>query len=170
MKKTNKIILIAILVAQGLVLHTIESMIPIPILVPGAKLGLTNLVTVIALYIFTIKDIIFVVVLRLFLTMLLGGSMSSLLYSASGALFSLFGMYLMKNYYKEKVSIAGVSIAGAILHNFGQISIASAVVHNLYLTLYLPLLTVVGILTGYIIGTVSNTIIIYLKKSIPHFS
>lgn len=164
MSKTRKIVLISLLVAQALVLFIVESMIPLPFIAPGAKLGLANIITVTALYTLKLKDTLTIIILRLILSMFLGGNLSTFIYSLAGASLSLCAMYLIKNLLKEKVSIIGVSCSGAVFHNIGQILVASLIVKTFGITFYLPILTIVGIFTGFFIGITSRYLINHMKK------
>ena len=164
MNKTTKMIFIALIVAQALVLHVLEGMIPLPIGIPGAKLGLANVFSIITLYVLGFKSAFLVVVLRVALSTMFGGTLSSFLFSLSGGLLSLFVMTMIKNLLKDKVSIIGVSGAGAVSHNIGQLLVASAIVRNLSVMLYLPVLTFIGIGTGIFIGIASNYIIGHMVK------
>ena len=101
MTKTRKMIFLSLLVSQALVLHIIESMIPVPFITPGAKLGLANIVTVISLYLFGEIETLIVIIVRLILSAMFGGSISSLLYSIAGALFSFAIMILIKRIGKD---------------------------------------------------------------------
>lgn len=169
MRKTSRLVYVGLLVAQALVLHIIERMIPVPFVTPGAKLGLANLVTVIALYTLdSKKDAFLVILLRLTLSTMFGGSLSSFMYSAAGGTLSFLAMLAIKETFKDKVSIVGVSSAGAIFHNIGQLIIASAIVNNIAVMLYLPILSVVGIVTGIFIGITANYVVNHLKK-LPMF-
>jgi len=165
MQKTFRMIYIALLVAQSLVLYVIESMIPLPFIAPGAKLGLTNLITVIALYTLNNKkDVFLIIILRLILSATLVGNMASLMYSASGALLSYFAMICIKKFGKDKISIIGVSATGAVFHNIGQLLVASAIVKNIAVMLYLPILSITGIGTGIFIGITANYVVKHLSK------
>jgi heptaprenyl diphosphate synthase len=164
MNKTTKMVFISLIVAQALVLHVLEGMIPVPIGVPGAKLGLANIFTIISLYILGFKSTVLVVVLRVALSTMFGGSLSSFLFSVSGGLLSLLAMAMVKNTLKDRVSIIGVSGAGAISHNIGQLLVASFIVRNLKVMLYLPVLTFIGIGTGIFIGVAANFIIGHMSK------
>ncbi len=164
MNKTTKMIFISLIVAQALVLHVIEGMIPVPIGIPGAKLGLANIFTIISLYILGFKSTFIMVVLRVALATMFGGTLSSFLFSLSGGLFSLFSMTLVKNLLKDKVSIIGVSGAGAVSHNIGQLLVASYIVRNWTVMMYLPVLTFIGIGTGIFIGITANYIIGHMNK------
>lgn len=169
MKKTSKIVYIGLLVSQALVLHIIERSIPVPFITPGAKLGLANLITVIALYTLdNKKDAFLVLFLRLILSTIFGGNLSSFMYSVSGGILSFFSMIIIKELFKDKVSIIGVSSTGAIFHNVGQLIIASLIVKNIGVMLYLPILSTMGIGTGIFVGITANYAVTHLKK-IPMF-
>ena len=169
MRKTNRIVYIGLLVAQALVLHLFERMIPVPFIAPGARLGLANLVNVIAIYTLdSKKDAFLVLFLRLTLATMFGGNLSSFMYSAAGGILSFFAMIFVKEVFKEKVSIIGVSAAGAIFHNVGQLLIASSIVKNIGVMLYLPILSAMGIGTGVFIGITANYMVGHLKK-LPMF-
>ncbi|NRT75875.1 Gx transporter family protein [Clostridium beijerinckii] len=170
MNKTFRIVFIGILVSEALALYTIESMIPVPFIAPGAKLGLTNLITVIALYILNNKkDVFLIIILRLLLSTMFGGNLSTLMYGAVGALLSFYIMLFAKNIGKDKVSIIGVSAAGAFFHNVGQLIVAAIIVQNIAVTLYLPILSIAGIGTGIFIGITSNFIFKHMSK-LPFFN
>lgn len=164
MNKTTKMIFISLIVAQALVLHVVEGMIPVPIGIPGAKLGLANIFTIISLYILGFKSTVIVVVLRVALATMFGGTLSSFMFSLSGGLLSLFSMTIIKNLLKDKVSIIGVSGAGAVSHNIGQLMVASFIVRNWTVMMYLPVLTFIGIGTGIFIGITANYIIGHMSK------
>lgn len=164
MKRTTKMTYISVLVAQALVLSIVERSIPIPFIAPGAKLGLSNIITVVSLYTLSLKDAFSVVILRILLSTLVGGSVSSLLYSIAGGLLSLITMYAMMKLGKDNVSITGVSIVGAFFHNVGQVIIAGLIIHNVNIILYLPILTVAGLGTGFFVGITSNYLLMLLKR------
>ncbi|WP_300382561.1 Gx transporter family protein [Clostridium sp.] len=170
MRKTNKIVYIGLLVAQALVLHIFERMIPVPFIAPGARLGLANLINVIAIYTLdSKKDAFLVLFLRLTLATMFGGNLSSFMYSAAGGILSFFAMISVKEVFKDKVSIIGVSASGAIFHNVGQLLIASSIVRNIGVMLYLPVLSAMGIGTGIFIGITANYIVGHLRK-LPMFN
>lgn len=152
MGKTRKLIFMALLVSSGLALHVIESLIPFPIAVPGAKLGLANIVTLLTLTIYGFKEGLTVALLRCVLATFIGGSVSSLIYSISGSFLSLVLMYLAYFYTKNVFSLIGISIIGAEAHNLAQITVASLILQNYGLYVYLPVLLFVGLATGYFVG------------------
>lgn len=164
MKKTNKLVYISLLIAQALALYVVESAIPSPLPTPGAKIGLSNIITVIALYTLSYKDAFTVLTVRILLSVMFGGGVSRLLYSLGGAIFSFTFMALSIKVFKDKISIVGVSIIGAVFHNLGQIIVAVIIVNTPTLMLYLPILTIVGIIMGFFIGLTSNFALNHLYK------
>jgi len=169
MSKTFRIVFIGLLVSQALALYTIESMIPVPFIAPGAKLGLANLITVIALYTLeSKKDVFLIIILRLILSTIFVGSPSTFMYGAAGAILSYFAMILAKKLGQDKLSIIGVSASGAFFHNVGQLIVASAIVQNIAIMLYLPILSVAGIGTGIFIGITANFVVKHMSK-LPYF-
>jgi len=169
MNKTSKMVYLSLLVAQALVLYIFERMIPVPFITPGAKLGLANLVVVIALYTLdNYRDAFIVVFLRLLLSTFFGGGVSSFLFSLSGSIFSFVIMVIIKEVGKDNVSIIGVSAAGGVFHNIGQLLIAAIIVKNIGVMLYLPILSTAGIGTGIFIGVTANYLIKHLI-TLPYF-
>ena len=164
MSKNRKMVFISLLVAQALVLHIFERMIPVPFITPGAKLGLANIITVVAIYLLTFKDAFAIVVLRVIMATLLGGNLSGFFYSISGGLLSLVAMYIVYKIGKDHVSIIGISIIGSVFHNIGQILIAVIVVQNIKIVAYLPILLIAGIGTGIFVGVTAKQLIVYLKR------
>ncbi|MFC6463902.1 Gx transporter family protein [Marinilactibacillus sp. GCM10026970] len=157
MTKTQKLIYISLLSAQAVILGLIERSIPFPFaFAPGAKLGIANLITIVAIYTLPFKDSMKVVGMRLLMTTLLGGTISTLLYSTAGAILSFLGMVFVKTTGGKKVSIIGVSATGGILHNLGQLFVASFIAQTWTVLLYLPVLSFMGILSGIAIGISAN--------------
>lgn len=155
--RLRKLIFISLLVAQGVIIGLIENMIPYPFgFAPGAKLGLANLITIIALFTMPKKDSFTLIWLRLLLTTLLGGTLSTFLYSMSGALLSYFGMLLVKQLGPKRISIVGISAVGGFMHNVGQLVTASFIAQSWTVMLYLPILSFLGILSGIAIGIAAN--------------
>ncbi len=146
----------SLLVAMALVLHMIEQMLPIPMITPGAKLGLANLITVLALYTLTKKETFMVVILRSTMAAIFAGGASGWMYSMAGAILSFVVMCFVKEIGKDHVSMIGVSASGAVFHNIGQLIVAVFVLQNFGVMLYLPILTVSGIGTGIFIGLTTH--------------
>lgn len=165
MEKTKKLMYMSLLVAMALMLHIVERNIPVPFVTPGAKLGLANLVTVIALYTLSRKrDVFKIIVVRMILSTLFGGPISSLMYSMTGGILSFLIMVVIKDIGKENVSIIGVSAAGAVFHNIGQIIVACLILHNIGVTLYLPILSIAGIVTGIFVGMAANYTVGHMNR------
>lgn len=162
MNKNKKLANMAMLVALAMIFSYVESLIPVNFGVPGMKLGIANLVTVTGLYFLEIPEVLAVSVLRVLLTGFLFGNGMSILYSLAGAVVSLCAMALAKKL--DGFSIVGVSITGGIFHNVGQILVAVAVVENLKLVYYLPVLLIAGTVTGCLIGIIGGRILPVVKK------
>lgn len=157
MNRTQKMIYISLLSAQAVILGLVERSIPFPFaFAPGAKLGIANLIIIVAIYTLPFKDSFKVVWMRLLMTTLLGGTLSTFLYSTAGALLSYFGMLFVKFFGGKRVSIIGVSATGGILHNLGQLIVASTIAQTWTVLLYLPVLSSMGILSGIAIGIAAN--------------
>lgn len=169
MNRTSKMVYISLLVAQALVLFLFERMIPVPFITPGAKLGLANIIIVIALYTLdNYKETFLVIFLRLLLSTMFGGTLSSFFFSLAGLIFSFIIMVIIKELFKDKVSIIGVSAAGGVFHNIGQLLVAVFIVKNIGVMLYLPVLSIAGIVTGIFVGLTSNLAVKHLKR-LPQF-
>ncbi len=169
MKETKHLIYMSLLVAMALALHLVERSIPVPFMTPGAKLGLANLVTVIALYTLDKKrNVIKIITARLILGAIFGGSVSGLMYGSMGALLSFIIMVVIKEGLKEKVSMIGVSAAGAVFHNIGQLLVAALIVQNIGIMLYLPVLSIAGIGTGIFVGMAANYTVAHMYR-LPFF-
>lgn len=165
MKKTKKMTLLALIISQALVLHYIEGL--LPILAPGAKLGLANIMTMVALALFGFKEAMIVVVIRSILGPLLGGSITGILYSLSGGILSGVVMGILYLKFNNYFSLMGISTAGAVFHNIGQLLVASWIFKTMgILYTYLPILMLVAVVTGYFNGLVSRYILTYLNKKI----
>ena len=161
---TRKLVFLSLLVAQAMVLSWLESMIPFTPGIPGAKLGLANIVTLIALSTMDFKSSFTVVVMRTTLTSFLFGTVSALLYSLSGGLLSLIVMALVLKILPNSFSLMAVSIIGAIAHNLGQLLMAALVIENLNILYYLPFLMLLAIPTGLFVGIVTRYLLPYLKR------
>ncbi|MCR4431476.1 MAG: Gx transporter family protein [Tepidanaerobacteraceae bacterium] len=152
MIERRKMIFLSLLVTFGLVLHIIENMIPVPFPIPGAKLGLANIISLLAIVIYGFKEGLTVNILRCLIGAVLAGSTASLLYSLSGAILSTLMMALFYKYFKKVFSLVGISIIGGVAHNFAQVTVASIILSTFGLYVYLPLLMVIGLLTGIFTG------------------
>ena len=168
MKNTNKMIFLSLLVAIGLALSVLESFIPLPIIIPGARLGLSNIVILVTLIIFGFKEAFTVGILKSILLVLVTGSVSSFLYSISGAILSSIAMYLVYRYLSKIFSLIGTSVFGSIAHNVAQVSVAAFMMSNVRIYSYLPLLLLIGLFSGCFVGISSDFISTHLKKTLKH--
>ena len=164
MTRTKKVVIISLFVSQAIVLSIFERMIPINFAVPGAKLGLANIVTILSLYIFGLRETILIVLLRTFMASVFGGTLLTFLYSVSGALISLLVMYLLKKIPKDKFTIVGISVFGSISHNIGQIIMAVLIIQSINIAFYLPMLIIISIPTGLFVGFSSKKLLENLNK------
>lgn len=155
--KTRKLTVMALTTAIALILSFIESQIPAFVAIPGVKMGLPNIAIVYALYRLGWKEAAMISLVRVVLVSLLFGSIASFLYSFAGAVLSLLGMTLLKK--TGKFTEIVVSVAGGVLHNIGQIAMASIILETDALRYYLPFLLVSGILAGVVIGLISGILI-----------
>ena len=142
--------LLAMMIALALVFSYVETLIPINFGIPGVKLGLANLVIVAALYLIGGKEAFLVSVVRIFLSGFMFGNLFSILYSLAGAALSMTVMTLMLK--KTSFSLIGVSVAGGVSHNIGQLIIAMLIVNNASVFVYAPALLVAGVAAGVVIG------------------
>lgn len=157
MSKTQKSVYIALLAAQATVISLIEGMLPnLLAFAPGAKIGLANMVTLVAIFSLSFKDSFKVVTMRLLLTSLLGGTLSTFMYSFAGSYLSFFGMVLVRKLGPKRVSFIGISTTGGILFNVGQLAVASLIARSFTVMLYLPVLSFAGIIAGIVVGIVGN--------------
>ena len=158
---TRKIVLYGILIAVALVLSYLESLIPAFFAVPGMKVGLTNLVVIVALYLMGPWSALAINVVRVVLVGILFGNAISLLYSVVGALLSWVVMVLLKK--TNKFGTIAVSIAGGIFHNIGQILVAMLILKTVSIAWYLLILWFTGIAAGAVIGIIGGILCKRLK-------
>lgn len=154
--KTKKMTFLGLMVAYSLILYIIETYIPNPLIAifPGAKLGLSNIITLISLIVLGVKDTCVILSIRIILSSIFTGPISYLLFSAGGAYLSLISMYLSSKI--KDFSLVGVSIIGAIGHNIGQLLVASLIVENINMVGYLPFMLIASLVTGIFVGLVSK--------------
>lgn len=148
---------IALLTALSLILFVLEGFLPLPVPVPGAKLGLAAIVTLIALHLLPARDAALMLTLRILLASFFGGGVAPMLYSLAGGAVSFAAMALLKKH--TQLSIVGISAAGGFLHNMAQLLVAAAVMQTTALFSYAPVLGFVGILTGIGIGMSAQIIL-----------
>lgn len=151
-----------VFMALALIFSYVEMLVPIQIGIPGVKLGLANLIIVIALYKISIKETYLLSVGRILLSGFLFGNLFAILYSLTGGLFSLTVMTIFKR--GNRFSIFGISMLGGVFHNVGQLIMAAIVLESFSIIYYLPVLLISGLFTGLLIGVVSNEMLKRIKR------
>lgn len=159
MKNTKRLVLLGLYVSLALALNLFERSFIVPLALPGAKLGLANIITLTLLLTMGFKDAFTVLVTRIVLGALLGSGPYGMLYSLSGGLLSLVIMYGLTFVNKDRISEIGISILGAFAHNVGQILMAALVINNLRIFSYLPVLFTSALFTGLFIGYVTKFLV-----------
>ena len=162
MKKTSRLTLLALLTATAMILSYLESLLP-SIAVPGVKMGLANIAVIFALYRLGFREALAVSLVRVAMVSTLFGSLGALLYSLAGACLSLIVMAVLKKL--DLFSETGVSVAGGVGHNLGQVLMAMLLLDTARLIWYLPVLIVTGIAGGILTGLTAAMLI----RRIPPF-
>lgn len=153
MTKSKKIAYCAMLTALAMIFSYIETLIPLSFGIPGIKIGLANLVVLTGLYFMPAGWVFTVLVLKVTLMSFLFGNLSMLIYSMAGGILSFLVMLAVKR--AKGFSIIGVSIAGGVSHNIGQLAVAVLVVESMAPLSYLPVLMLAGAAAGMVIGMVA---------------
>lgn len=159
---SKKISTYGLLIALAFILSYIEAIFPIPVPIPGIKLGLANLVVVVALYTMGIREAFVLSAVRIILVGFTFGNLSTMLFSLAGGLLSWLLMSVLKH--SNLFSQIGISIAGGVSHNVGQIITAVFITENVNIIYYLPFLLVSGVISGAVIGIVGAILIKRIKK------
>lgn len=152
MKNTKKNIFLALLIAIGIVLGIIENSLPVPIPVPGAKLGLANIVQLVVIVMIGYREAVFVAILRTLIVAVGTGGFSALMYSLPSAVMSTLIMIVFHRYFRNKFSIMGISIIGALTHNLTQIIVACIILNNIRIAVYYPYMALISLVSGYFTG------------------
>lgn len=157
MNNTRKTALYGVLTALALILGYVESQIPAFVAIPGMKIGLTNIVVLFSLYSISERGALVINIVRIMILALLFGTPLSFVFSLVGGCLSTAVMILLKR--SGKFGIVGVSAAGGITHNIGQIIVAMIVMNTKAIALYLPVLWITGILSGILVGFIGGIIV-----------
>ncbi len=161
--KTRKITFLSVFSALAIILSFVESLLP-PIWssVPGIKMGLPNIIIIFLLYKFSAKEAAIASGIRILTVVFLYGNFVTLIYSISGAVLSLGVMWIMKK--SNFFSMIGVSIAGAVAHNIGQIIVAIIILGTKEIGFYLPVLAVSGSVAGIFVGLAGILLLKYTEN------
>lgn len=155
MSNIRKNIYVSLFVAIGLGLSIIEASFPTLIMVPGAKLGFSNIVILTSIVLFGFRESLIIALLKSILLVIGTGNVMGIFYSLPAGIFSAVVMNFCYNKFLKQLpifSLIGVSILGAVVHNFTQITVAALMLNNLNIYTYLPVMTLVSLLTGYFVG------------------
>ena len=161
---THKIVRLAIFLAMGIVLNIVESMIPLPIAIPGIRLGLANTMGLIVLYFYSPKEYVAIGFLRVFIVTLLRtgfGSMTSILSFSGWALSTLVTLLI---YLLNKASIYGLSVTSAMFHQVGQIIMVILIYELPEFINYLPVLLISAIISGLLVAFISSKVLTMLNR------
>lgn len=164
-KTTYRIALVALLTAVSLIVFVVENAFP-PLILPGAKLGLANLFTLLALVILTPIDALFIFLIRAVLGNIITGNPSALLYSIPAGLIALAVSAILVRSCMDKLSIVSISVASAVIHNVVQNLVFCLTSGSTAVLSYTPYLAMLGVLSGVIVGLTAYFILRYLPKSI----
>ena len=163
-RRTRLIAISTMFAALALIFSYIEVLIPIPLPIPGIKLGLANLVILIAIYRMGFRYSFAINMVRIAAAGLLFSGVFGMLYSLAGGILSIVIMYLL--YRTGKFSMVGVSMAGGVCHNLGQLMTAVVLLENTGILSYFPVLLFSGLITGIIIGILAYVI----EERLPAFA
>lgn len=159
----KKIVILAMLAVIALTIFVAESFMPPLLPIPGIKLGLANIVTLIVIAIYGPADALCVLLVRIILGSIFGGQMISFFYSLAGGLLCLLAMTAMNRLFAGHFVIV-TSMFGALAHNIGQIAVACIITQTAGVAAYLPILVVSGIITGCFTGAAAHFSIPYIRK------
>lgn len=160
--KSKKIATFGLLTTLCLILSYVEVLIPLNFAIPGVKLGLSNIVVMMALYLMDFKSALFINIMRILLNGMLFSNPITMAYSFAGGMLSLFVMTLVKQC--KNLSIISVSISGGIFHNVGQILMACYYLGSSKVLYYLPFLFIFAIITGVLTGIVATIVVERIKN------
>lgn len=167
--KLFRLTTMALLVSMAAVISYFERFIPV-IHVPGVKLGLANIITLLALVLFSWKEALLILFSRILLVSFFVGSPISLLYSISGGTMSLLAMYLSLHLMPKYISILGVSLLGAFIHNTAQCLVLSFIIGSWQIALgYYPILVLAALLTGSLTGYIARYFLKHVQSMPIHF-
>ena len=177
----SEVALLGIFIAYALIMSFVERMIPLNFSIPGIRLGLANVVVLMAMYLFPLSRAFILMLLKCVMAAFLGGGLSALFYSLGGSLLSFAVMLALMRLFaagvkktppgdggfhrsKERIGPVGVSVAGAVFHNIGQILVACLLFQSWVVLVYLPVLLLIGIITGGAIGIIVLRLRPHLEK------
>lgn len=157
-------VLLSLLVSQAVVLGYIESLVPLPVSMPGVKLGLANIISLIGIVLLGIREAIVITILRSVINSLFLGGPMVFLFSLAGGITSVVFMYILYRTFRDVLSIWSISMAGAVAHNIAQLTVAVLIIRDVSVYYYMPVLLVSAAVTGGLTGAVSEVVISSLRR------
>lgn len=167
-KTIKKITRLSLFLALGIILNLVESMIPLPIAIPGVKLGLANTIGLVILYYYSPKEYISIGFLRVLIVGLLRTGLFSVAFILSLSGWFLSTLIVVILYYLKKFSIYGLSCVSAVFHGVGQMIAASIIYNTFGLVMYYPILMISGIITGLLTALLTSLVLLKVDHHIEH--
>ena len=167
-KTIKKITRLSLFLALGIILNLVESMIPLPIAIPGVKLGLANTIGIVILYYYSPKDYISLRFLRVLIVGLLRTGLFSVAFILSLSGWFLSTLIVVILYYLKKFSIYGLSCVSAVFHGVGQMIAVSIIYNTFGLVMYYPILMISGIITGLLTALLTSLVLLKVDHHIEH--
>ncbi len=161
---TKRVAADGLFISLSLVVSYIEVMLPIPLGIPGVKIGLANAVIMVLLFFSTWQRALGISVLRIVLAGFLFGNPMTIVYSLAGGVLSLFVMVILKK--MEEFSAVGISVGGGVAHNLGQLTVAVLLMENAKIYYYAPVLLITGTIAGIAIGALTGVLIKKMPKQL----
>jgi len=161
--KSKELTLLSMLTAVGLIIFVVEAQIPLPVPIPGVKLGLSNVVILFALWTLSRRAAGIVLTMRIVLGNFVVGNLMAMLYSLAGGLLCFLVMALMRPLFSSR-QIFLLSIFGAIAHNVGQLAVAVLVTGTPSILVYAPILLLSGMVTGFFTGQCAQAVIAHMER------
>ena len=163
----KKLTTMSMLTAFSLIVFLIEAQIPLPIAIPGVKLGIANVITLFAIWMLGWKEAGAILIVRIILGNLIVGNVMAMLYSIAGGLLCWVIMSLLKPVMKRN-QIWIMSVLGALGHNAGQLAVAVWISGTVGMLWYAPVLILAGIVTGAFTGKCTELVLGHMEKLKPH--
>ena len=163
--KVKEIAMCGLFVAVALIFSYVESILPLPMLVPGFKLGFSNIAVISVLYLYGVKEAFFVNIIRIVLASLLfgHGNVQQFFFSLAGGMASLGVMALLKR--SDKFSVIGVSAVGGVVHNIAQVIVPTLILSSVAIGYLIPVFMVIGVVTGVICGVAAKAFLRHVSRA-----
>jgi len=163
-KNVKQMVFLAVMTSSAIIIHFFESLFPLPVALPGIKLGLSNTVSLIALYIYGPVSAFIILIIRVLLSSFLYAGLSGVIFSLAGGILSVSASVLIWKLREKGFGIVGASTAAGVFHNIGQILAAYAVLRTDSVFYYLPVLILSGTITGLVTGILAGILVPRLKN------